>query len=138
MFVADAIASDESIRITPSLRSKKGERLHLSLWAEFIYLLIFRQYINTIKFSYPGQVWSKMKNSNENWEVEVTFRISGRGRVGADGLVCFHICSAVLLMDFCRRCGILWTRGWRDPCLAPVINGTGWGCFLTHSTTMVR
>lgn len=34
-----------------------------------------------------GYVWSKEKNSNPNWEVEVVFRISGRGRIGADGLV---------------------------------------------------
>jgi len=28
-----------------------------------------------------------MSNPHENWEVEVTFRVTGRGRVGADGLV---------------------------------------------------
>ena len=28
-----------------------------------------------------------MTNEHENWEVEVSFRVAGRGRVGADGLV---------------------------------------------------
>lgn len=51
-----AIASDESVRITPSLKSKKGS------------------------------IWSNELSQFENWEVEVTFRISGRGRIGADGL----------------------------------------------------
>lgn len=55
-----AIASDESVRITPSLRSKKG------------------------------YIWSKQKKSFENWEIEVTFRVSGRGRIGADGLAIWY------------------------------------------------
>ncbi|XP_013408224.1 protein ERGIC-53 isoform X2 [Lingula anatina] len=56
----NAIASDQSIRVTPSLRSQKG-------W-----------------------VWSKNTNPHEHWEVEATFRISGRGRVGADGLAIWY------------------------------------------------
>ncbi|ELU17604.1 hypothetical protein CAPTEDRAFT_19831 [Capitella teleta] len=55
-----AIASDESIRITPSLRSKKG------------------------------QVWSQERNTAENWEIEVAFRVQGRGRIGADGLAIWY------------------------------------------------
>jgi len=55
-----AIASDESIRITPSLRSKKGH------------------------------VWSKNTNPHDHWEVEIVFRVSGRGRVGADGLAVWY------------------------------------------------
>ena len=34
-----------------------------------------------------GSVWSQMSNPHENFEVEVSFRVTGRGRVGADGLV---------------------------------------------------
>jgi len=45
------------VRITPSLRSQKGA------------------------------IWSKEKTNFDWWEVEVTFRVTGRGRVGADGLV---------------------------------------------------
>jgi len=56
----NAIASDESIRITPSLRSKKGS------------------------------VWSKEVNTHDNWEVEIVFRVSGRGRIGADGLAVWY------------------------------------------------
>ncbi|XP_057316720.1 protein ERGIC-53-like [Hydractinia symbiolongicarpus] len=51
-----AIPSDEQVRITPSLKDQRGS------------------------------LWSKVKSTNEFWEVEVFFRISGRGRVGGDGL----------------------------------------------------
>ncbi|KAK6184877.1 hypothetical protein SNE40_007239 [Patella caerulea] len=52
----DAFPSDEGIRITPSLRSKKG-------W-----------------------IWTKNLLNAENWQIEVTIRVAGRGRVGADGM----------------------------------------------------
>uniref|UniRef100_A0A3Q0STY5 Lectin, mannose-binding, 1 n=1 Tax=Amphilophus citrinellus TaxID=61819 RepID=A0A3Q0STY5_AMPCI len=52
----NAIPSADQVRITPSLRSQRGS------------------------------VWTKNKVSFENWEAEVTFRVSGRGRMGADGL----------------------------------------------------
>ncbi|KAL4216730.1 Protein ERGIC-53 [Mactra antiquata] len=52
----DAIASDDNIRITPSLRSKKGS------------------------------VWTKSAASFDNWSIEIVFKVTGRGRVGADGL----------------------------------------------------
>lgn len=56
-FSPDAIPSSDQIRITPSLRSQKGS------------------------------VWTKSPVSFEHWEAEVAFRVSGRGRMGADGLV---------------------------------------------------
>lgn len=40
-----------------------------------------------LKLCIAGYIWSKQKKSFENWEIEVTFRVSGRGRIGADGLV---------------------------------------------------
>ncbi|KAM4708810.1 protein ERGIC-53 [Discoglossus pictus] len=52
----NAIPSADQIRITPSLKSQKGS------------------------------VWTKSPANFENWEVEVTFRVTGRGRIGADGL----------------------------------------------------
>ncbi|CAG5130562.1 unnamed protein product [Candidula unifasciata] len=55
-YFGDALAGDEGIRITPSLRSKKGS------------------------------VWSKNKLEAKGWEIEAGIRITGRGRVGADGL----------------------------------------------------
>lgn len=55
-YEGNAIASEEMVRITPSLRSKKGS------------------------------IWSKMKTGFEWWEVELWFRVNGRGRLGADGL----------------------------------------------------
>lgn len=53
----DAIASSESVRVAPSLKSQKGA------------------------------IWTKKQSSFDWWEIEVVFRISGRGRIGADGLV---------------------------------------------------
>ena len=53
----DAIASNENVRIAPSLRSQKG-----AIWSK-----------NPINFDY--------------WEADISFRITGRGRIGADGLV---------------------------------------------------
>ncbi|PIO22411.1 Protein ERGIC-53 [Aquarana catesbeiana] len=58
--ILDAIPSADQIRITPSLKSQKGS------------------------------VWTKTASSFENWEVEVTFRVTGRGRIGADGLAIWY------------------------------------------------
>jgi len=55
-----AIASNDQIRITPSLRSQKG------------------------------RIWSKHNMSSDNWEIQVTVRINGRGRVGADGMAIWY------------------------------------------------
>ncbi|XP_065716027.1 protein ERGIC-53-like isoform X1 [Patagioenas fasciata] len=52
----NAIPSADQIRITTSLKSQRGS------------------------------VWTKNKSIFEYWEVEVTFRVTGRGRIGADGL----------------------------------------------------
>ncbi|XP_014425721.2 protein ERGIC-53 [Pelodiscus sinensis] len=52
----NAIPSADQIRITPSLKSQRGS------------------------------VWTKNKSIFQYWEVEVTFRVTGRGRIGADGL----------------------------------------------------
>nr|XP_033789420.1 protein ERGIC-53 [Geotrypetes seraphini] len=51
-----AIPSADQIRITPSLKSQRGS------------------------------VWTKSVSLFENWETQVAFRVTGRGRVGADGL----------------------------------------------------
>jgi len=51
-----AIASDDQIRITPSIRSQKG-------W-----------------------IWSKNAMTADNWLLEVKLRVNGRGRIGADGM----------------------------------------------------
>lgn len=36
--------------------------------------------------SQKGAVWTKQKTNFDWWEVDIAFRISGRGRIGADGL----------------------------------------------------
>jgi len=59
-YSGNAIASAESLRITPSLRSQKG------------------------------QAWAKRATEFDWWEVELVFRITGRGRVGADGLALWY------------------------------------------------
>ncbi|EPY82713.1 protein ERGIC-53 [Camelus ferus] len=56
----DAIPSSDQIRIAPSLKSQRGS------------------------------VWTKTTAAFENWEVEVTFRVTGRGRIGADGLAIWY------------------------------------------------
>merc|ERR1711953_1019106 len=55
-----AIASEESVRITPSLRSQKG------------------------------MIWSRLITNFDWWEVELQFRVTGRGRIGADGLAFWY------------------------------------------------
>ncbi|KAJ3647722.1 hypothetical protein Zmor_019584 [Zophobas morio] len=52
----NAIASAENVRIAPSLRSQKGA------------------------------IWTKTPINFDWWEVDIAFRVTGRGRVGADGL----------------------------------------------------
>lgn len=56
----DAIASRERVRVAPSLRSQKGA------------------------------IWTKSQTNFEWWEVDIVFRITGRGRVGADGLAFWY------------------------------------------------
>ncbi|XP_071942901.1 protein ERGIC-53-like [Antedon mediterranea] len=55
-----ALASEDQVRITPSLRSKRG------------------------------YIWNKYKTPYDHWEVEVVFRVTGRGRIGADGLAIWY------------------------------------------------
>jgi len=55
-FGGSAIASDEQVRITPSIRSQRG-------W-----------------------IWSKNTLSADSWVIDVKLRVTGRGRVGADGM----------------------------------------------------
>ncbi|CAN8013792.1 unnamed protein product [Ixodes persulcatus] len=56
----NCIASEEMVRITPSLKSKKGS------------------------------IWSKLPTSFPWWEVELVFRTTGTGRIGADGLAFWY------------------------------------------------
>ena len=44
-------------------------------------------HVKVYYLSLKGYIWSKMKNTHEHWEAEVVFRVNGRGRIGADGLV---------------------------------------------------
>uniref|UniRef100_A0A146M0Q9 Protein ERGIC-53 n=1 Tax=Lygus hesperus TaxID=30085 RepID=A0A146M0Q9_LYGHE len=56
----NAIASAENVRVAPSLRSQKGA------------------------------IWSKSKTNFDWWEAEIVFRVTGRGRIGADGLAFWY------------------------------------------------
>ncbi|XP_046403446.1 protein ERGIC-53 [Ischnura elegans] len=56
----NAIASEENVRVAPSLRSQKGG------------------------------IWTKSTTNFDWWEVELVFRVTGRGRIGADGLAFWY------------------------------------------------
>ncbi|XP_037871478.1 protein ERGIC-53 [Bombyx mori] len=56
----NAIASGESVRLAPSLRSQKGA------------------------------IWTKQPINFDWWEVDIMFKITGRGRIGADGLAFWY------------------------------------------------
>jgi len=58
--LGNAIASEENLRVTPSLRSQKGS------------------------------IWSRLQTTFDWWEVELVFRVTGRGRIGADGLAFWY------------------------------------------------
>lgn len=55
-----AIASNDQLRLTPSIKSQKG------------------------------RVWCKNNVNSEDWEIDVTMRVNGRGRVGADGMAIWY------------------------------------------------
>ncbi|XP_067940041.1 protein ERGIC-53-like [Watersipora subatra] len=59
-YIGNAIASDDFVRLAPSLKSQRG------------------------------LIWNKIETSFDNWEVEITFKVAGRGRVGADGLAFWY------------------------------------------------
>ena len=52
-----AIPANDQIRLTPSIKSQKG------------------------------RIWCKTPVTRADWEIEVTLKINGRGRIGADGMV---------------------------------------------------
>ncbi|KAF0301028.1 Protein ERGIC-53 [Amphibalanus amphitrite] len=56
----NTIASPDNVRVTPSLKSQKG------------------------------MIWNKNQVTFKWWEVEMWFRITGRGRIGADGLAMWY------------------------------------------------
>lgn len=74
-FLLGAIASDDQIRITPSIRSQKGEEIFDGIT------------INGRLRICLGWIWSKNTMTADNWLLEVKLRINGRGRIGADGMV---------------------------------------------------
>ncbi|XP_076230103.1 lectin, mannose binding protein ergic53 isoform X1 [Nomia melanderi] len=59
----NAIASAENVRVAPSLRSQKGA------------------------------IWIKQPVTFDWWEIELIFRVTGRGRIGADGLAFWYTSS---------------------------------------------
>ena len=40
-----------------------------------------------MNFDVLGRIWSKTPLTADNWLIELKLRITGRGRVGADGMV---------------------------------------------------
>lgn len=67
-----ALAGDDNIRLVPSLRSRQGSGMYLQIW-------VFVKCAKTL-------VWTKKAFEKDWWEIEAFIRISGRGKVGADGM----------------------------------------------------
>lgn len=55
---------------------------------EFLSALLNLKIDNSTK--YLGAIWVKQPTTFEWWEVELVFRINGRGRIGADGLAFWY------------------------------------------------
>uniref|UniRef100_A0A0R3RUF0 L-type lectin-like domain-containing protein n=1 Tax=Elaeophora elaphi TaxID=1147741 RepID=A0A0R3RUF0_9BILA len=67
--LGDAVASNEQLRLAPSMRSRKG-KLDVSL---------------------QGLSWNKrVMAESDNFDIEVAFRITGQGRIGADGIAIWY------------------------------------------------
>ena len=80
----DAIASEDQVRVCPSIRSRKGEKIILSSFTTFLHASLS----TTITIlHYAGWVWTNEKYTGGNWMLDVTFKVSGRLRNGADGMV---------------------------------------------------
>ena len=45
-------------------------------------------------------------NLTLRWEVDLTFKVTGRGRIGADGLAFWYTAAKVLLMDVLAKLDI--------------------------------
>ncbi|KAL3287780.1 hypothetical protein HHI36_002242 [Cryptolaemus montrouzieri] len=56
----NAIASSDNVRIAPSLKSQKGA------------------------------IWTKTPTNFDWWDIDIAFRVTGRGRIGADGLAFWY------------------------------------------------
>lgn len=126
--------------MTPSLRSQKGKMKYPILF----YQHLPHQYLETCHST--GAIWTKMATNFDWWEVELIFRVTGRGRIGADGLVfscsIFHPLWTILSIDLAGRpFGILRAKVLRALCLAQMIIGMAWASSLilltmTTSTTI--
>jgi TRAP-type C4-dicarboxylate transport system permease small subunit len=49
---------------------------------EIVVIFIFLEY-----FIYVGWIWTKNQMTADSWLLDVKIRVTGRGRVGADGMV---------------------------------------------------
>ena len=43
-----------------------------------------------LRLDFSGAIWTKQPTYFEWWEVDLVFRITGRGRIGADGLAFWY------------------------------------------------
>ncbi|UYV62867.1 LMAN1 [Cordylochernes scorpioides] len=80
-----------------------------------------------------GSIWAKNKTNFNWWEVELVFRITGRGRLGADGLV--SICLAFYSLNLSGLCVVqaFWytdRRGVEGPVFGSNDNWNGLGIFF--------
>ncbi|XP_011154814.1 protein ERGIC-53 isoform X2 [Harpegnathos saltator] len=75
----NAIASAENVRVAPSLRSQKGA------------------------------IWAKQPTNFDWWEVNIVFRVTGRGRIGADGLAFWYTSTKGLYNGTVFGSSDMWT-----------------------------
>lgn len=56
-------------------------------WSKAQYSMLTKYRWQSFCSPSPGAIWGKQPVDFDQWEIEVTFKVTGRGRVGADGLV---------------------------------------------------
>ena len=53
-----------------------------------------------------GAVWSKNPLVSAHWQLEIGVRVTGRGRIGADGMVTLTVCLSVCLSTWLTYCAL--------------------------------
>lgn len=94
----DAVASNEQLRLAPSMRSRKG-RSNVCFHAFSFNIIRFNNCKrNDRSFNYEclnitisGLAWNKRVMAESNYfEIQVAFRVTGQGRIGADGIAVWY------------------------------------------------
>lgn len=92
-----------------------------------------------------GAIWTKAPINFEWWEADITFRITGRGRIGADGMVCLFYrlfchqsCIVISSMKLFRHFGTLPIQViMMEPYSVAPTNGLAWEYFSIRLITII-